>query len=121
MKVLCQLFVSDINKAKKWYAEMFGAKIVHEYPKFKCTLISIGGTEIDMGQPLANWGLNWKEAKKCIGKQIGMLLIVKDVNAEYKRLKEKGVKFIVKPKKVLWAELVADFKDFDGNKWRLVE
>jgi uncharacterized glyoxalase superfamily protein PhnB len=121
MKSLCQLFVSDIKKAKKWYAQMLGAKIVHEYPKFKCALISIGGAEIDMGQPIANWELNWKAAKKLVGKQIGYLLLVKDVKAEYARLKKKGVRFIVKPRKVHWAKLVADFKDFDGNTWRLIE
>jgi len=121
MKAIFQLFVSDINKAKAWYVKMFGAKIIENYPKYKCALISIGGTQIDMGQPSPNWGLNWRDAKKLIGKQIGLLLEVKNAKAEYERLQKKGVKFIIRPKKMPWGEIIADFKDLDGNRLRLIE
>jgi len=121
MKAIFQLFVSDINKAKKWYTKVLGAKVLENYPKYKCALISIGGTRIDMGQPIANWGLNWRKAKKMIGKQIEILLEVKNVKKEYERLRKKGIKFIVKPEKAPWGEIIADFKDLDGNRWRLVE
>ncbi|MFQ6010268.1 MAG: VOC family protein [Candidatus Aenigmatarchaeota archaeon] len=120
MRFIYQLFVSDINKAKKWYRDKLGAKIIANYPKYKCSLISLGGMQIDMGKPIANWGLNWKDAKKLIGKQMGILLEVKDVERDYERLRKKGVKFLFRPKKTSWGEVVADFKDMDGNVLRLV-
>ncbi len=118
MKAIFQLFVSDFEKAKKWYAEKLNAKIIKDYPKEKCAIISIGGTKIDLGEPNASWGLNWKEARKLIGKQIGILLEVKDVQKQYLQLRKKGVKFLFKPKKVSWGK-AADFKDLDGNRLRL--
>jgi catechol 2,3-dioxygenase-like lactoylglutathione lyase family enzyme len=120
MRAIFQLFVSDIDKAKKWYVQLLGASIVADYPKYKCTLISLGGTQIDMGEPNAKWGLNWRDAKKLVGKQIGILLEVKNVRKEYERLTKKGVRFIVKPQKASWGETIADFKDIDGNRLRLV-
>jgi catechol 2,3-dioxygenase-like lactoylglutathione lyase family enzyme len=120
MKAIFQLFVSDIGKAKRWYVEKLGAKVIKNYPVYRCAYISLGGTEIDMGEPIANWGLNWREAKKLVGKQIGILLEVKDVRKEYDRLRKKGVRFIVKPQKASWGETIADFKDLDGNRLRLI-
>ena len=120
MKAIFQLFVSDIESAKKWYKGMLGAKIITDYPEWKCSLISIGGTQIDMGQPIADWGLNWRDAKKRVGKQIGLLIEVDDIDKEYERLTRKGVKFLFKPKKAEWKETIADFLDMDGNRLRLV-
>jgi len=120
MRAIFQLFVSDISKAKKWYVQMLGAKVVQCYPAYRCALISLGGTQIDMGEPNAKWGLNWREAKKLIGKQIGILLEVNDVRKEYERLTKKGVRFIVKPQKASWGETIADFRDLDGNRLRLI-
>jgi uncharacterized glyoxalase superfamily protein PhnB len=120
MKLIHQLFVADINEAKKWYASKLGAKVIENYPKYRGALISLGGVQIDMGQPTANWGLNWKAAKRLVGKQIGIILEVGDVEKEYMRLMKAGVKFVFKPKKASWGEKVADFKDMDGNTLRLV-
>ncbi len=115
MKLIFQLFVKDIKKAKSWYAQKLGAKIIRNYPKYRCALISLGGTEIDMGQPIPNWGLNWRDAKKQVGKQIGVLLEVRDTKKEYGKLKNKDVKFLFKPKRMPWGETVADFKDIYGQ------
>jgi catechol 2,3-dioxygenase-like lactoylglutathione lyase family enzyme len=120
MKAVFQIFVSDIRKGKKWYVEKLGAKVLANYPSYKCVLLSIGNEQIDMGQPIAKWGLNWKKAKRLVGRQMGILLEVMDVEKEYERLSRKGVKFLFKPKKAPWGEYIADFQDMDGNILRLV-
>ncbi len=120
MKILTQIFVSDIGKAKAWYQKNLGVKVVKNYPEYNCAILSIGGVKVDMGQPTANWGFNWKDAKKLLGKQIGIMIEVKDVEKEYKKLKKNGVKFLFKPKRAPWGEKVADFLDVDGNRLRLI-
>jgi len=51
-----QIFVSDIEKAKNWYAKVLGMKLAKEYPEFKCALMKLGKTEFDIGVPSPNWG-----------------------------------------------------------------
>ena len=46
-----QIFVSDLEKAKKWYTKILGMKLIEEYPDFKCILLRLGKAEFDIGVP----------------------------------------------------------------------
>jgi catechol 2,3-dioxygenase-like lactoylglutathione lyase family enzyme len=114
-----QIFVSDLEKAKKWYTEILGMKIVKEYPEFKCVLMKLGKIEFDIGVPNPSWGETWDKVK--IGGRSPIVFETNDIKKVIKELKEKGVKFVEEPSKTPWEEMKAIFVDPDGNEFTLIE
>ena len=114
-----QIFVSDLEKAKKWYANTLGMKLVKEYPEFKCILMKLGKTEFDIGIPDPSWGDGWNKVK--IGGRTCIFFETDDIEKVCKELKKKGVKFVEEPYKRPWGEMKAVFADSDGNEFNLIE
>lgn len=119
--ILIQIFVSDINKAKKWYIDKLGFKMIEEYPKWKCFYAKIGSVTFDIGEPNSSWGRNWIKAKKKIGGLRGIFFETDDINKEYNKLKKSGVRFTTKPTSMPWSEIKADFIDPDKNEYSLIQ
>jgi catechol 2,3-dioxygenase-like lactoylglutathione lyase family enzyme len=114
-----QIFVSDVERAKKWYAKVLEMKIVEEYPKFKCVLMKLDKVEFDIGVPDQSWGEGWNKVK--IGGRTSIFFETNNIEKTVKELKEKGVKFVEEPSKRLWGEMKAVFADPDGNEFNLIE
>jgi catechol 2,3-dioxygenase-like lactoylglutathione lyase family enzyme len=114
-----QIFVSDMEKAKNWYAKILDMKLIKEYPEFKCVLLKLGKIEFDIGVPDPNWGEGWNKVK--IGGRTPIFFETKDIEKTVKKLKEKGVKFVEEPYKRPWGEMKAVFSDPDGNEFNLIE
>lgn len=114
-----QIFVSDVKKAEKWYSEIFGMELIEKYPKFKCILMRLGGTEFDIGTPTPEWGEGWN--KVMVGGRTNIFFETADIGVTVKDLKQKGVKFVEEPSKRPWGEYKAVFIDPDGNEFNLIE
>lgn len=114
-----QIFVSDLEKAKKWYTKVLGMKLVKEYPDFKCILLKLGKTEFDIGVPDPSWGEGWNKVK--VGGRTPIFFETDDIEKTCKYLKSRGVKFIEELSMRPWEELKAVFADPDGNEFNLVE
>jgi len=114
-----QVFVSDIEIAKKWYTEILGMKLVKEYPDFKCILLKLGKTEFDIGIPDPCWGEGWDKVK--VGGRTPIFFESDNIKKTYKELKNKGVKFVEELSERPWGELKAVFVDPDGNEFNLIE
>jgi catechol 2,3-dioxygenase-like lactoylglutathione lyase family enzyme len=119
--ILIQIFVSDISKAERWYKEKLDFSLIERFPKWKCVYMKFGNALFDIGEPIPNWGRNWKRAKSKIGDLTGIFFEVDDIQETYKKLKKKGVRFITKPKLKSWNEFKADFVDFDGNEFSIIQ
>jgi len=105
------LTVRDLKKAVDFYEHVLGLQKKYEfkdYAGFDC-----GGVEIG----LKTWGGLEKPRKgePCID------FLVEDIEDAYKRLQEKGVKVIEKPKETPWGSRILVFEDPDGNTLQLTE
>jgi len=114
-----QIFVSNLEKAKKWYAKVLGMKTIKEYPEFKCVLMKLGDDEFDIGVPDPSWGEGWNKVK--VGGRTCIFFETDNVKEVCKKLKKKGVKFVEEPYKRPWGEMKAVFADPDGNEFNLIE
>ncbi|MFQ5647666.1 MAG: VOC family protein [Candidatus Aenigmatarchaeota archaeon] len=114
-----QIFVSDIEKAKKWYSEVLGMELIEEWPDFKCILMKLGETEFDIGVPNPGWGKGWDKVK--VGGRTPIFFETDDISKTADELKKKGVRFVEEPSKSPWGEFKAVFADPDGNEFTLVQ
>lgn len=114
-----QIFVSNIEKAKKWYSKILGMKLIKKYPKVKCILMKLGNTEFDIGTPVPAWGKGWKKVH--IGGRTSIFFETNNIKKTIKELKQKKVKIIEEISKRSWGEYKAVFADPDGNEFNLIE
>lgn len=96
-------------------------KLVKKYDEWKSVVMTIGGVDYDICQPIPKWGSNWIKAKRNIGDLRGIFFYTKDINKTYQELKSKGVKFLKPPFKTPWGEYKAHFVDLDGNELSLCQ
>lgn len=114
-----QVFVSDIEKAKKWYSQVLSMELLEDYDEFKCLLMKLGAVEYDIGVPLPNWGEGWDKLK--IGGLTNIFFETTNITQTVEDLKQRGVQFIEEPAKQSWGEYKAIFADPDGNEFSLIE
>jgi catechol 2,3-dioxygenase-like lactoylglutathione lyase family enzyme len=114
-----QIFVSDIVKAKKWYTEVLGMKLIKEYPEIKSLLMELGDVEFYVETPTPEWGEGWNTVK--IGGRTPIIFKTKDIKQTVEELKRKGVRFVEEISKRPWGQLKAVFVDPDGNEFNLVQ
>jgi len=108
------IHVSDLDEAIKFYHENLGLPIALEARKFN-------HAELGPDEPLAKIGLHATGKKKRRKKRTGIVLDTDDIYALYERLSKEGVRFTLKPTKMPWGGIVADFLDPDGNELELVK
>lgn len=114
-----QVFVSDVEKAKKWYSETLGMQLVKEFPDFKCVLMRLGDTEFDIGVPCPEWGEGWDKVK--IGGRTNIFFETHNIKETVDELKQRGVQFVEEVSRRPWGEYKAVFADPDGNEFNLIE
>ena len=102
--------VSDLKETTRFYENILGLKKTGEWSNY--VIFDVGGVELAFG-PGGKKGR--KEGAPAI------FMIVDDVDDAYKKLKEKGVKFVSEPKDQYWGGRTATFLDPDENMFILVQ
>lgn len=105
-------YVSDLQKAAKFYGEVLGLEKKYEYSSyvgFEC-----GGVEIGLIPKL-------EEAKKVSPLSPSVEFLVDDVEKVCDELKKRGVKFIKELHEEPWGGRQATFTDLDGNILEIVQ
>ncbi len=122
---LMSILVNDQNRARAFYTDTLGFRIKHDIPLGKAAWLTVvapddgAGVEILLeptGHPAS---VPYQQALYKDGMPLAQLY-TKDVAAEYKRLKARGVAFKDEPK-AMGPTKYADFDDTCGNFIRLVE
>jgi len=111
---LTMIRVSDIDKALKFYDEILGLPVVLDARGFN-------HAEVGPNEPLAKIGLHATGKKSKRKKRTGVVFDTDDIYALYERLQKRGVKFTLKPTKMPWGGIVADFLDPDNNELEVVQ
>ena len=115
------LIVSDLQKAIDFYQNKLGLKLKTNkkgFADFETEGTTLALLEKKVAEDLTGKGK--------VGADVNLprpaILAwdaVEDVDALYRKLKEKGVEFTVKPKTMPWGQRVAYFADLDGNLWEI--
>lgn len=111
---LTMIHVKDMDRALRFYNEILGLPIALDTRAFN-------HAEVGPEEPLAKIGLH-ATGKKSTGKRrTGIVFDTDDIYTLYERLKKQGVKFTLKPTKMPWGGIVADFLDPDNNELEVVQ
>jgi lactoylglutathione lyase len=117
------LFVEDQDRAKDFYTKILDFELRSDeplYPRAQTRWVAVAPegakTEVILYIP----DENWQHYKQVIGQSQALTFNVKDVQALYIRLKERGVKFAQIPEKQPWGTF-ATLIDSEGNRVILVE
>jgi predicted enzyme related to lactoylglutathione lyase len=111
---LTMIRVSDIEQALKFYNETLGLQIALDARMFN-------HAEVGPAEPLAKIGLYVTGKKSKRRKRTGIVFDTDNIYKLYENLTKKGVKFIMKPTKMEWGGIVADFLDPDNNILEVVQ
>ncbi len=105
-------YVSDMERAKKFYEETLGLEKKYEYSSY--VGYECGGVEIGL-IPKLEKGQKVSSLSPPVG------LLVDDVGRVYNELRQKGVQFIEELHEEPWGGRQATFKDPDGNVLEIVQ
>ena len=111
---LTMIRVSDISRALKFYNEILELPIALDARKFN-------HAEVGPKEPLAKIGLFGTGIQFKRKRRTGIVFDTDDIYALYEKLKKRGVKFTLKPTKMPWGGIVADFLDPDNNELEVVQ
>ena len=111
---LTMIRVSDMEQSLKFYNKTLGLEIALDARKFN-------HAEVGPAEPLAKIGLSATGKKSKRKRRTGIVFETDDIQTLYDNLKEKGVIFTLKPTKMEWGGIVADFLDPDNNILEVVQ
>ena len=123
--IVTSIFVEDQDKALKFYSEILGFELKHDVPSGEYRWITLVSPEDQKGTELLLEPNNHPAAKeyqeKLFAEGIPVTMFgVEDIQAEYNRLVEKGVKFTMKPTKMGEIQ-IAIFDDTCGNLIQIIQ
>jgi len=109
------IVVSDIGRSRKFFRDKLGLRLSFFDKKHDWLCFEAGRVALSITTP---WN---KSARKLVGVRTGVSFYVDDIQATYKDLRKKGVKFTLKPRKEPWGGVLANFRDPDGNRFFLLQ
>ncbi|UCH31255.1 MAG: VOC family protein [Candidatus Bathyarchaeota archaeon] len=111
---LTMIRVSDMEKAIRFYSEILGLSVALDARGFN-------HVEVGPEEPLAKIGLHATGRKLKRKRRTGIVLDTDDIHALYQRLLKNGVRFTLKPTRMPWGGIAADFLDPDNNEIEVVQ
>lgn len=111
---LAMIRVSDMDRALRFYSEILGLPTQLDARVFN-------HAEVGQDEPFAKIGLHATGRRSKRKRRTGIVFDTDDIYALYEKLKAKGVKFTLKPTKMPWGGIVADFLDPDNNELEVVQ
>ena len=107
------VFVTDFQRGLAFYRDTLGLPLLHADEKFGHAGFKTEGALFRMQK------VSDEQTKSFSGRHTGIGFGVKDLDAEYERLKAKSVRFTMVPEKMAWGGYMALFADPDGNVFYL--
>ncbi len=117
------IFVSDQQRAKRFYTEVLGFELRSEaplYPGSEALWIAVAPKGAHTEAILYLPDENWEHYQQVVGQSQALTLTVNDMNALVADLKAKGVTFDQEPDVQPWGTF-ATIRDSEDNRLILVE
>lgn len=118
--------VSDGRTAIAWYRDVLGLSVAYIGPESPSSDPNLQGTPerpghwVEMGpsRPRTRVHLCFLGGKTEPG-PTGIAFLTDDIQADYERMRTRGVRFLSAPQKMDWGEWLCAFLDPDGNEFDL--
>jgi catechol 2,3-dioxygenase-like lactoylglutathione lyase family enzyme len=115
------LFVEDLQVAKAFYLEVFGAKVIYEDENsvaIQFVNLIINLLHVDNAPEIIEPG---SVAAQDSGSRFQLSIWVQDVDAVCRGLKARGVTLLAGPKDRPWGMRTANFVDPAGHSWEVAQ
>ena len=103
------LTVKDIDRSREFYTKKLGFKVRYDFSPEYIAILTPNKLQIGLHPSRG------KTRRKKTENPVGIEFQVDNVDSWYRKLRERGVRFIEKPKDA-WGEREARFKDPDGYR-----
>jgi catechol 2,3-dioxygenase-like lactoylglutathione lyase family enzyme len=114
------LMVSDLGRSVEFYRDKLGMLVRYSSKGFVTLDAGVVPFQLEaLSEATKTFGTEAVLADREAGHRVALTVRVEDVDAAYRDLKDKGVKFIKAPTDMPWGHRNADFVDPDGNIWVL--
>jgi lactoylglutathione lyase len=118
--------VSDPPSAIGWYRDVLGLEVAYIGPESPSPDPAVQGTPerpghwVEMGprRPKTRIHLCHLDGRTEPG-PTGITVLTDDILAEYRRMRDRGVRFLSEPQQMEWGEWLCAFVDPDGNEFDL--
>jgi predicted enzyme related to lactoylglutathione lyase len=107
--------VTDMDKAIEFYTTVLGMKVLVEERRYNWVEV---GLRDDLGRIAIT---EQREGGRASGGPTGVILMVDDIHAVYRRATEMGARFNLPPQREPWRGIIARIEDPDGNELTLVD
>jgi catechol 2,3-dioxygenase-like lactoylglutathione lyase family enzyme len=108
----CQVFVDDLDEARTFYGQTLGLAVKWDYG----TAVGYDvGADLIVEVFIADEEEDNPDVLRPPGGFLGISLQVDDIDASYRDLLAKGVRFVTLPEKMPWGGTLAHFEDPSGN------
>ncbi len=112
-----RVFVRDIGKAKEFYAQALGLRIVSDGHAHGYCVFAAGNSELVVEAVVPEAP---QEDQALVGRFTGLSFQVPSVHVAHRDLVAKGVVFTGLPELQFWGGTLATFRDPEGNQFQLV-
>ena len=112
------VFVEDQDRAKAFYTEMLGMKLLNDsemFPGSGMRWITVAPEGCPTELTLFPMGGQWEHYREAMGKPQCFTLHCDDIDETYRELTERGVQFVGEPQKQDWGSF-AILVDSEGNQ-----
>lgn len=115
---LAWVVVADISKAKKFFTEVVGLKLVESNDNYGWLEFEgeDGGSRLGVGQYSPEYSPEEKPGMNAV-----MTMTVEDIEQSRKSMEEKGTRFVGETIEIPGNVKMATFLDSDGNVFQLVQ
>jgi len=114
------LIVSDLQRSIEFYRDKLGMPVRYKSKGF--VALDAGAVPLQLqalNEATEILGAEAVLAEQEAGHRLALTVRVEDVDATFRELEDKGVRFIKAPTDMPWGHRNADFMDPDGNIWTL--
>ena len=108
------VYVRDFARAMDFYQKTLGLKLRHRHDEFGHGSFATDGALFSVQRVQ-------EDQASMVGRQTGIGFGVPDLDAEYRALSAKGVKFTMRPERQAWGGYLSMFADPEGNVFYLDE
>jgi catechol 2,3-dioxygenase-like lactoylglutathione lyase family enzyme len=114
------LMVRDLGRSVEFYRDKLGMAVRYSSEGFVTLDAGVVPFQLEaLSESTKTFGSEAVLADQEAGHRVALTVRVEDVDAAYRELRDKGVKFIRAPTDMPWGHRNADFVDPDGNIWVL--
>lgn len=113
-----RIFVDELATARDFYRDALGLALAYDGSAYGFCQFASGSVQVILEAVPAGASA---EDRSLVGRFSGLSFAVRDIEAEYRRLRDCGVTFTGAPERQPWGGVLATLQDTSGNQIQIVQ